>query len=134
MRRHAPVLLLALALLATTVAFACAGPRAAGGAALAGRAHPDVGPVDGTTDCGDCHAQATPAIHQEWDASPHGVGMVKCLVCHGSRDALTTAPPPSRCQGCHAAEVASAPSGTACFACHAPHTLAAAAKPNPHQR
>ncbi len=101
----------------------------------AGKARP---PPDtqGDQDCASCHAQSTPAVVEAWEASPHGVALVKCLVCHGStgKDFVRTAAP-ERCRGCHGAEVDSAAplakrGVTSCFACHDPHALRA----SPHGR
>ncbi len=101
--------------------------------------HPDVAAQLAVQDCDECHRKATPAVVAEWEAGAHGVGMVKCLVCHGSTGPdFTTAARTDRCAGCHAAEAASVtPAGgkpASCFSCHAPHGLAAAGKPNPHAK
>ena len=120
-RRVAPVTLAVLALLA-----APALPRAA---AKARAAHPAVGAEQ---DCAACHRDGTPAAFRAWEQSPHGVALVKCVVCHGSTGKDFRARPAATfCQGCHAAQVASLAShGTRdCFACHAPHALTA----NPHR-
>jgi hypothetical protein len=97
------------------------------------RPHPD---TKGDQDCASCHAQSTPAVVEAWEASPHGVALVKCLVCHGStgKDFVRSAAP-ERCRGCHGAEVDSAAplakrGVTSCFACHDPHALRA----SPHGR
>jgi hypothetical protein len=128
----------ALALVAA-VTLAGAPARAAPGKARSAPAHPDV-PADPAVECADCHRDATPAIVAAWEGSPHGVALVKCLVCHRTTGAeFTRAPAPDRCRGCHAAELASVrPARGAprsCFACHDPHTLRAdAAKGRPHAR
>jgi hypothetical protein len=101
-------------------------------------AHPDVASKLATSDCAGCHAQATPAVAREWEESPHGLALVKCLACHGSTGKdFTLAPQPERCRACHAAEVASVTPATgkprACFSCHAPHTLRADAE-SPHAK
>ena len=44
-------------------------------------AHPE---VDQAVECQVCHAEVTPKVVKEWDASPHGKFNVKCFVCHGS--------------------------------------------------
>jgi hypothetical protein len=101
------------------------------------KAHPDVGTDAAPDACVTCHAEQTPEIVREWESGKHGLVLVKCFVCHGStgRD-FAEHPKAARCEGCHAAEVASAAalpakaSGKAaktagCFSCHAPHTLAA---------
>jgi hypothetical protein len=100
-------------------------------AAVRARArHPDVAAARGVQDCDDCHRRSTPAVVAEWEASPHGVALVKCLVCHRSTGQdFTRAPAPDRCLACHAAEVASVTRGpgrpASCFACHSPHALTA---------
>jgi predicted CXXCH cytochrome family protein len=70
-----------------------------------------------------------------WEASRHGVALVKCLVCHGSTGKdFVRRPSPERCRGCHGAAVDSAAAlarkGLDCFACHEPHSLSA----SPHAR
>jgi hypothetical protein len=105
-----------------------------------GAGHPEVGPNDAPDACETCHANATPAAVRAWEGSTHGLLLVKCVACHGSAGAdFAKAPGPSRCQGCHAEQVASvAPAkgkkGSACFSCHVPHTLLAEGRPNPHAR
>ena len=104
-------------------------PSAAAPAPAAAR-HPDVAAERAVQDCHECHRRSTPAVVAQWEGSPHGIAMVKCLVCHRSTGQdFTRAPTPDRCAGCHAAEVASVTRGrgppTRCFSCHAPHTLTA---------
>lgn len=99
-------------------------------------AHPAVGP-DAVESCESCHADVTAPVVQEWQASDHGLTMVKCFVCHGSTGKdFTVRPAAQRCDGCHAAQVASVTPARgaprACFDCHAPHALSAEGKPNPH--
>jgi hypothetical protein len=92
-------------------------------------AHPDPG---GEQECAACHRTETPAVFAAWEASPHGLALVKCVACHGSTGKDFRPRPASvGCQGCHAAQVASlAKRGVReCFACHAPHALTA----NPHR-
>ncbi len=127
---------IAAVLLALPLALPAAAAPAAGKGAPR---HPDVAAVQAVEDCHECHRRKTPAVVTEWEAGPHGVGMVKCLVCHGSTGLdFTRAGRPDGCAGCHAAEVASVTPArgkpTACFSCHAPHALAAPGKPNPHQK
>lgn len=101
--------------------------------------HPDVSAERAVQDCDDCHRRVTPAVVADWEGGRHGVGMVKCLVCHGSTGAdFTRAARNDRCLGCHAAEVASVARGrgsrASCFSCHAPHALTAAGRKSPHAR
>ncbi len=91
------------------------------------RPHPDTG---GDQDCTGCHESSSPAVVKAWTASPHGVALVKCLVCHGSTGKdFTRRPVADRCRGCHGAEVDSARAlagkGVGCFTCHDPHALSA---------
>lgn len=95
-----------------------------------GRSHPDTG---GDQDCESCHAATHPAVVKAWEESPHGVALVKCLVCHGSTGKdFVRAAPAERCRGCHGAQVDSvaplARKGVGCFTCHDPHAL----RPRPH--
>jgi hypothetical protein len=101
--------------------------------------HPTVGEDVAADACESCHASATPAVVTEWEGGPHGLNLVKCFVCHGpAGKELARVPAATRCDGCHAAEVASVTpkkgKARSCFACHAPHTLAAEGKENPHLR
>lgn len=112
-------------------------------AAARDRPHPDVGPADASGDaCQGCHATRTPEIVKQWEAGTHGLMLVKCFVCHGStgKDFVGHAAP-SRCDGCHAAEVASVvpakrsrkAKAADCFDCHSPHDLAVReGAANPH--
>lgn len=104
--------------------------------------HPDVGGDPGVS-CEECHAEATPRVTSEWQEGKHGLLLVRCLVCHGSRGAdFVVRPAAGRCEGCHPAEAAPVPPAKGkrkaapppdCFACHAPHGLAAAqGAANPH--
>lgn len=123
MRRSAVVLRAVTALLV-----AAALPPLAGAAAR-GRSHPSTG---GEQDCAACHRAGTPAAYAEWEGSPHGVALVKCVVCHGSTGKdFRARPAASGCDACHAAQAASVATRAAsdCFACHAPHSLSA----HPHR-
>ena len=126
--------------IAVLVALSLALPATAAAPALGKAArHPDVSAQRAVQDCHECHRRATPAVVTEWEAGPHGVGMVKCLVCHGSTGAdFTRGARSDRCAGCHAAEVASVTPARGkpaiCFSCHAPHALGAQGKPNPHAK
>jgi class III cytochrome C family protein len=123
----------------TTVALAaCAGSRPVppAAAAPAQATHPEVD--TGLATCAECHAQATPAVEAQWQASRHGISLVSCVVCHGSTGAdFRGRPAPVGCAGCHPEEAAAATSGGAparCFECHPPHALAAkGTSPHPAQ-
>jgi hypothetical protein len=112
----------ALLLAAALPALASPAPRA--------RGHRD---VKGEQECATCHRGGTPAVFSAWEASPHGMALVKCVACHGSTGKdFRARPAASGCRGCHPAHVESL-AGRAvkdCFACHAPHSLS----PNPHRR
>jgi hypothetical protein len=94
--------------------------------AVASAQHPQIS--DGQ-ECSDCHQQEA----ARWTASPHGVNLVKCLVCHGSiEENFMAKPPVSRCEGCHGRQLEqlkfdSFMKGKSCFTCHPPHAL------RPHQ-
>lgn len=82
--------------------------------------------VDAEQECGECHGGKGSAA-EAWEASKHGMGLVKCVVCHGSTGKDFAARPGTRaCSGCHDPQVASAAKAKKadCFACHAPHALA----------
>ncbi|HTN53517.1 MAG TPA: multiheme c-type cytochrome [Anaeromyxobacter sp.] len=120
---------LALALRAAAALALAAPLPASAGPAARGRGHLD---VKGEQDCAACHRTDTPEVFAAWEASPHGLALVKCVVCHGSTGKdFRARPDASRCRGCHAALVESLPAraGRDCFACHAPHSLAS----NPHR-
>jgi hypothetical protein len=132
-------LILAAVVLASATSCAGAARVAAGGDPLArGGAGHTGGPPDASAQgCESCHAQATPAVVAAWEGGAHGLNLVRCFVCHGSRgDDFTRSAAAQRCDGCHGDAVASvtAPGGKtqSCFECHAPHTLAAQGRPNPH--
>jgi hypothetical protein len=87
--------------------------------------------VDAAQACEECHAEATPAVFQQWRQSTHGLNLVKCFVCHGSTGSdFRRRPVADRCVGCHADQVSTmreaSMKGKDCFTCHAPHAL------NPH--
>jgi hypothetical protein len=102
--------------------------------------HPATGADPATQDCAECHEAATPTAFKAWSDSRHGEAMVKCLVCHGDAGkSFTKAPPPARCVGCHAAQVASVTpakgAAPSCFSCHDHHALTVAAgRTSPHGR
>jgi len=122
MRPRLAAALRAAALLAATLpALAHATPRA--------RGHVE---VNGEQECATCHRSGTPQAFEAWEGSPHGLALVKCVVCHGStgRD-FRARPSASSCRSCHPAQAAALARRPVkdCFACHAPHSLAA----NPHR-
>ena len=94
--------------------------------------HPDVA---GEQECATCHRPDLRLSFKAWEDSPHGLALVKCVVCHGSTGADYKPKPDSRtCVGCHAAQVeqladADDRPSKDCFACHSHHTLAT----NPHR-
>jgi Cytochrome c554 and c-prime len=116
-----PILAAALALALAAALPAHAGARA--------RAHVD---PRGEQECAACHRTGTPEVFAAWEASPHGLALVKCVVCHGSTGKdFRARPAADGCRGCHAEEAESLASGSVkdCFACHAPHSLSA----HPHR-
>ena len=93
------------------------------------RAHVD---VRGEQECATCHRTGTPEVFAAWEASQHGLALVKCVVCHGSTGKDFRARPDTRgCRECHAAQVEALAKREVkdCFACHAPHALSV----NPHR-
>jgi hypothetical protein len=120
-RRSAVVLCSALLAVVAPSAATAAGPRA--------RAHVS---TEGDEDCASCHRTQTPAAFAAWEGSPHGLALVKCVVCHGSTGKDFRAKPAAAgCGACHAAQAASVARRAVsdCFACHAPHSLSA----HPHR-
>lgn len=86
----------------------------------------------GEQDCAACHRTETPAVFDEWERSPHGLSLVKCVVCHGSTGKdFKPRPAATGCGSCHAAQAESVARRAVadCFACHAPHSLSA----HPHR-
>ncbi len=67
--------------------------------------------------CRDCHAQNTPGIVTDWEASKHGARGVDCAVCHGGDHTsaatveLAKIPTPETCATCHADRVEQFKSG-----------------------
>ena len=108
---------------------ACAGAKPAqrGAAPQVQAVHPEV--ETGLVTCAECHAQATPEVAAQWQASRHGLALVKCFVCHGSTGAdFRARPQAAGCAGCHTAQAATVSKDGAparCFDCHAPHALTA---------
>jgi hypothetical protein len=123
----APLAVAALLLAAAPPSRAAAPPSR--GASARTKAHVD---TRGEQDCAACHRTETPAAFADWERSPHGVALVKCVVCHGStgRD-FRPKPAATGCGSCHAAQAESVARRAVadCFACHAPHTLSA----HPHR-
>ncbi len=121
-RRSTVVLCAALLLVA-------APPSLAAGAGTRARKHVDTA---GEQDCASCHRTETPAAFAAWEGSPHGLALVKCVVCHGSTGKdFRARPAAAGCGACHAAEAASVARRPVsdCFACHEPHSLSA----HPHR-
>jgi hypothetical protein len=64
-------------------------------------------PTEDAFDCYACHKIATPKVAQDWYESKHGVGLMKCFVCHGQPDGKGSVPwtvnpdPKEVCQKCH---------------------------------
>ena len=88
--------------------------------------------VRGEQECATCHRTGSPEVFAAWEASQHGLALVKCVVCHGSTGKdFRARPDASGCRACHAAQVEAQAGRTVkdCFACHAPHALSA----NPHR-
>ncbi len=113
----------------TTVLLLSAHPALAGPAAKGRVSHPD---IKGEQECASCHRTNTPEAFKAWEDSPHGLSLVKCMVCHGSTGAdFKRKPGVDGCRGCHAVQVESLAKRAVkdCFACHAPHSLS----PNPHR-
>ena len=111
----------------TALALLAALPALAGPARL--KAHLD---VKGEQECATCHRGDTPAAFKAWEDGPHGLALVKCVVCHGSTGKdFKAKPDATACRSCHARQVEALASRPVkdCFACHAPHTLSA----NPHR-
>ncbi len=109
---------------------AAAAPALAAPKAAAARAHPAVA---GDQECAACHRTVRPAAFAAWEASPHGLALVKCVVCHGSTGKdFRARPAATSCGACHAAEVESVAEHPVkdCYACHAAHSLSA----HPHRR
>ena len=115
------VVLLAISLFASGVAFAAAGKKAP---AKAAPGHPPLSAQEMLIDCADCHKEKTPDIQKEWYDSKHGLDMVKCYQCHGGFKNFTVTPSRDTCAACHAAQLAKCPQDKACWQCHAPHTFA----------
>ncbi|ACG72194.1 conserved hypothetical protein [Anaeromyxobacter sp. K] len=127
--------LLLASLLAPALAAAAPGVPAR---AKAPPRHPDVTAQLPVQDCAECHATRSPAVVRAWEGSPHGLALVKCVVCHGSTGKdFTRTVAEARCAGCHPAQAASqvparaGPGG--CFTCHEPHALTAKGEP-PHSK
>jgi hypothetical protein len=117
---------------------AAAPALAAGKGAAAGKHPAGGGPADPDA-CLSCHSEKTPEVVKQWEGGAHGLVLVKCFVCHGSTGKDFAARPQGgrRCEGCHAAEVASVTpakgKAQSCFACHAPHALSAVeGRKSPH--
>ncbi len=115
----------------------CTGHRAAS-AARSAKGHENHPDVEGEQDCATCHRPDLAESFKAWEDSPHGIALVKCVVCHGSTGPDYRPRPDSRgCIGCHAVQVAQLEALAEeedrpirdCFACHSHHTLSS----NPHR-
>ena len=62
--------------------------------------------MQGEQECATCHRADTPAAFKAWEDGPHGLALVKCVVCHGSTGSdFARRPPAERCRGCHGQQV-----------------------------
>ena len=75
----------------------------------------DESPIDR---CVSCHAEETPAIVKQWEASKHSKSGVKCYVCHMAAEKdpagaehhgfhVTATVGIKSCEGCHPAQLES---------------------------
>lgn len=64
-----------------------------------------------TSDCVDCHREATPAIVTDWELSTHSTNGVDCAMCHGGGHrteddvSLAGVATPDVCATCHPIQV-----------------------------
>lgn len=123
--KEEPMRLAMFLALVALLALAVAAPPASGAPTAKKATHPE---VDSGEACHSCHADVTPAVHQAWMSSAHGMNNVLCFVCHGSIGTdFVKRPKSDRCIGCHAAQIDSLKTpfmkGKDCFTCHTPHAL-----------
>jgi len=85
------------------------------------RTHPKLTEQEKYIACAQCHAEATPELHQEWFNSRHGIAMVKCYQCHGTFESFRVTPKRQDCAVCHEDMMKKCPQDKACWQCHLPH-------------
>jgi len=108
-------------LLVSGVAFGAAAKKPAKSAPV----HPKLSAQEMFVDCAECHQDATPKVVKEWDASKHGLAMVKCYQCHGTFEKFSVTPARETCAACHAGQMSKCPQDKACWQCHIPHSFTA---------
>ncbi|MCL1980574.1 MAG: multiheme C-type cytochrome [Proteobacteria bacterium] len=87
--------------------------------------HPELSQQEQYIDCAQCHAEVTPALHQEWYDSRHGMATVKCYQCHGTFETFRLTPSRQVCGSCHAKMLQKCPQDKPCWQCHIPHSFKA---------
>lgn len=86
--------------------------------------HPGLSEQQMLTACSDCHRQATPQLYDEWYASTHGLGSVKCYQCHGTFEGLRKTPDmQGSCGSCHADKLGDHTGSQNCWNCHDVHSF-----------
>ncbi|MDR2549911.1 MAG: multiheme C-type cytochrome [Desulfobulbus sp.] len=113
-------------LIALSPCLVWSGPaKPAKSAAPVKQVHPELSKQEQYIDCAQCHAEATPKVHEEWFASRHGLAMVKCYQCHGTFENFRVTPTRQDCAACHENMLKKCPQDKPCWQCHVPHTFKA---------
>ncbi|MCX8083806.1 MAG: cytochrome C [Calditerrivibrio sp.] len=106
------ILLSIMAILATTPVFSKTKAKPAG-------KHPI--PM-GNQNCESCHVGTVQ--YQQWEKSGHGLGLVKCEVCHGEETTFKKVPENAVCVKCHSTQFESlTKKNIPCITCHPAHTF-----------
>lgn len=88
--------------------------------------HPQLSEQEMLIACSECHKKTTPPVYNEWYASTHGIGSVKCYQCHGTYENLQKTPDMTQsCGSCHADKLGDHSGTQTCWECHDVHSFSA---------
>lgn len=84
--------------------------------------HPPLSEQQMLIACSECHQKATPDVYNDWYASTHGIGNVKCYQCHGTFENLVVTPDMTQsCDACHTDKMGAHTGSQTCWECHSAH-------------
>ena len=115
-------ILMVLMLVALVTLVACSGMKMAKSTA----GHPPLSEQEMLIACSECHQKTTPDVYNEWYASTHGIGTVKCYQCHGTYENLLVTPDMDvSCDSCHTDKMGDHRGTQSCWDCHGAHSFMA---------
>lgn len=86
--------------------------------------HPPLSEQEMLIACSECHQTVTPKAYEEWHASTHSIGSVKCYQCHGTYENLLKTPDMAQsCGSCHADKLGDHTENKTCWECHDVHSF-----------